>query len=211
MKCSDIQELFGDYWDMPNDDLRRVAVNSHIKNCSSCKEEFKIWEESTVLIRSAVESKSDSDYRHAVSDRVMTRIYHDESWRIPIPNRIYAISHSLRRNLTAVIAFSLALFVVSFLFSILYDRPSEASIASSGSSTFDLQAPKVFVPNDNNSASLNGHSLDSAVASLNTGFMEPLRFSVGPIHSYPHYLLVVSILGLIATMLIMNWFSRTRA
>jgi hypothetical protein len=210
MKCSDIQELFGDYWDLPNDDLRRVAVDRHIKTCSSCKEEFQIWEESTALIRSAVESKPEPDYRHAVSDRVMTRIYHDESWRIPIPHRIYAISHSLRRNLTAVIAFSLALFVVSFLFSILNDRTSEASLASSGSSMYDLQAPKAFVPNDN-SASLNGHTLDSAVASLNAGFMEPLRFNVGPIHSYPHYLLVVSILGLIATMLIMNWFSRTRA
>jgi hypothetical protein len=210
MKCSDIQELFGDYWDLPNDDLRRVAVDRHIKTCSSCKEEFQIWEESTTLIRSAVESKFESDYRHAVSDRVMTRIYHDESWRIPIPNRMYAISHSLRRNLTAVIAFSLALFVFSFLFSILYDRSPEASLASSGSSIYDLQAPKSFVPNDN-SASLNGHTLDSAVASLNAGFMEPLRFNVGPIHSYPHYLLVVSILGLIATMLILNWFSRTRA
>jgi hypothetical protein len=133
----------------------------------------------------------------------------DESWRIPIPNRMYAISHSLRRNLTAVIAVSLTLFVFSFLFSILYARSSEDSLASSGSSMFDLQAPKAFVPNDN--SSLNGHSLGSAVASLNTGFMEPLRFNVGPIHSYPHYLLVVSILGLIVTMLIMNWFSRTRA
>ncbi|SEB63977.1 zf-HC2 domain-containing protein [Paenibacillus sp. GP183] len=210
MKCSDIQELFGDYWDLPNDDLRRAAVDSHIKTCPSCKEEFQIWEESTVLIRSAVESKAESDYRHAVSDRVMTRIYHDESWRIPVPNRMYAISHNLRRNLTTVIAFSLALFVVSFLFSILNDRSTGASLASSGSSMNDLQAPKVFVPSDN-SASLNGHSLGTAVASLNTGFMEPLRFNVGPIHSYPHYLLVVSILGLIATMLIMNWFSRTKA
>jgi hypothetical protein len=209
MNCSDIQELFGDYWDLPDDDLRRVAVDSHIKNCSSCEEEFQIWEESTILIRTAVESKPESDYQHPVSYKVMNRIYNDESWRVPIPDRMYAISYSLRRNFTAVIAFSLALFAVSFLFSVLHDQSSEAAFVSSASK-YDLQAPKAFVPNEN-SSSLNGKALGGAVASLNSGFMEPLSFNVGPIHSYPHYLLVISILGLIASMLIMNWFSRTRA
>jgi hypothetical protein len=210
MRCSDIQELFGGYWDLPNDDLRRAAVDSHIRSCESCADEFQIWEESSVLIRSAVEDNAEYGYQHAVSDKVMNRIYQDESWRIPIPDRMYAISFSLRRNLTAVIALSLALFVFTFLFSAVYDNSPEPSRASAGSSLYDLQAPKTL-DSDGSSQSMNGHTMGSAVASLNPGFMEPLRFNVGPIHSYPHYLLVVSILGLISTMLIMNWLTRTRA
>jgi hypothetical protein len=209
MRCSDIQELFGDYWDLPNDDLRRASVDKHIKNCQSCANEFQIWAESSVLIRSAAQDGSDSGYHHAVSDKVMKRIYQEESWRIPIPDRMYAISYSLRRNVTMVIAFSIALFVFSFLFSAIYDNSPEPSVASAGSSLYDLQAPKALDSN-NTSESMNGHAMGSAVASLYPSFVEPLRFNVGPIHSYPHYLLVVSILGLISTMLIMNWFTRTK-
>lgn len=110
----------------------------------------------------------------------------------------------------AVIACSLALFVISFLFAIIYDNGSEVSLASAEPSMFDLQAPQALDAGNTN-VSMNGHSMGSAVASLNPSFMEPLRFNVGPIHSYPHYLLVVSILGLIGTMLVMSWLSRTKA
>jgi hypothetical protein len=34
---------------------------------------------------------------------------------------------------------------------------------------------------------------------------------MGPIRSYPDYMVVLSLLGLTATLLIMNWLSRTRA
>jgi hypothetical protein len=210
MRCSDIQELFGDYWDLPNDDLRRASVDIHIKNCQSCTDEFQIWAESSNLIKYAAEDSSESGYQHTVSDKVMKRIYRDESWRIPIPDRMYAISYSLRRNVTMVIAFSIALFAFSFLFTAVYDNSTKVSVASAGSSLYDLQAPKALDAN-NSSESMNGHEMGSAVASLSPSIMEPLRFNVGPIDSYPHYLLVVSILGLISTMLIMNWFTRTKA
>ncbi|KQX68740.1 MULTISPECIES: anti-sigma factor family protein [unclassified Paenibacillus] len=209
MKCSEIQELFGVYWDLPNDDLRRAAVDEHITTCAECAEEFQIWEESTILIRTAAIESELPDYEPMVSGKVMNRIYENESWRIPVSERMYAISYTLRRNLTAVIAFCLALFVFSFLFAIVYDGTPQSSIATADNSLFDLQAPQAL--KTSGAESMNGHKMGDAVASLNPSFMEPLRFHVGPIHSYPHYLLVVSILGLIATIIIMNWLSRTKA
>jgi hypothetical protein len=209
MKCSDIQELFGVYWDLPNDDLRRAAVDEHIATCAECAEEFQIWEESTILIRTAAIESELPDFEPMVSGKVMNRIYENESWRIPVSERMYAISYKLRRNLTAVIAFCLALFVFSFLFAIVYDGTPQSTIASADNSLFDLQAPQAL--KSSSTESMNGHKMVDAVASLNPSFMEPLRFHVGPIHSYPHYLLVISILGLIATIIIMNWLSRTKA
>ncbi|MFC5448105.1 anti-sigma factor family protein [Paenibacillus aestuarii] len=207
MKCNDIQELFGIYWDLPNDDLRRAAVDKHIATCLSCAEEFRIWEESTVLIRTATIEDELPDYEPAVSNKVMDRIYQDETWRVPVTERIYSISYNLRRNLTAVIAFCLALFIFSFLFAVVYNGEPQSTIASADNSLFDMEAPQAL--KSTTSESMNGHKMVDAVASLNPSFMEPLRFHVGPIHSYPHYLLVISILGLICTMLIMNWLSRT--
>jgi hypothetical protein len=208
MKCSDIQELFGIYWDLPNDDLRRVAVDEHLETCSSCAEEFQIWEESMILIRTAATEEEFTPFEPVVSNKVMNRIYEDESWRIPVSERMYAISYNLRRNLTAMIAFCLALFVFSFLFAIVYDGSPQSSMASADNSLYDLEAPQAL--KSSGTESMNGHQLGDAVASLNPSFMEPLRFHVGPIHSYPHYLLVVSLLGLVATIIIMNWLSRTR-
>jgi hypothetical protein len=208
MKCSDIQELFGVYWDLPNDDLRRAAVDKHIATCPVCAEEFKIWEESTFLIRSASINKELPDYKPLVSDKVMNRIYENETWRIPVQERMYAISYTFRRNLTAVIAFCLALFMFSFLFAIYYEGAPQSTIAAADNSLFDLEAPQAL--KSSQTESMNGHQMVDAVASLNPSFMEPIRFHVGPITSYPHYLLVISILGLISTMLIMNWFSRTK-
>lgn len=210
MKCNDIQELFGVYWDLPNDDLRRAAIDKHVKNCTVCAEEFQIWEESTMLIRIAAISEEIPELVPPVSQQVMNRIYEDESWRIPVPERMYAISYRLRRNVTAVVAACLALFMFSFLFSIVYQGAGEPSIAAADNSLFDLQAPQALASGANKE-SMNGHKMASAVASLNPTFIDPLRFDAGPFHSYPHYLLVVSILGLISTMLIMNWLSRTKA
>ncbi|CAN7589184.1 zf-HC2 domain-containing protein [Paenibacillus sp. LjRoot153] len=208
MKCSEIQELFGVYWDLPNDDLRRTAVDKHLETCDSCKEEFQIWEESMILIRTAATDEELTDFEPIVSTKVMSRIYEDESWRIPVSERMYSISYKLRRNLTAVIAFCLALFVFSFLFAIVYDGSPQSTMASADNSLYDLEAPQAL--KISGTESLNGHKLGDAVASLNPSFMEPLRFHVGPIHSYPHYLLVVSLLGLVATIIIMNWLSRTK-
>lgn len=208
MKCSEIQELFGVYWDLPNDDLRRAAVDKHLETCDSCEEEFQIWEESMILIRTAATDEELTDFEPVVSTKVMSRIYEDESWRIPVSERMYAISYKLRRNLTAVIAFCLALFVFSFLFAIVYDGSPQSTMASADNSLYDLEAPQAL--KSSGTESLNGHKLGDAVASLNPSFMEPLRFHVGPIHSYPHYLLVVSLLGLVATIIIMNWLSRTK-
>lgn len=208
MKCSDIQELFGIYWDLPNDDLRRAAVDEHLETCSACAEEFQIWEESMILIRTAATDEEFIEFEPVISNKVMNRIYEDETWRIPVSERMYAISYNLRRNLTAMIAFCLALFVFSFLFAIVYDGSPQSSMASADNSFYDLEAPQAL--KSSGTESMNGHQLGDAVASLNPSFMEPLRFHVGPIHSYPHYLLVVSLLGLVATIIIMNWLSRTR-
>ncbi|MDD9267657.1 anti-sigma factor family protein [Paenibacillus sp. GCM10023248] len=209
MKCSEIQELFGVYWDLPNDDLRRTAVDEHIATCAECAEEFQIWEESTILIRTSAIEGELPDYEPMVSSKVMNRIYEDESWRIPVTERMYTISYKLRRNLTAVFALFLALFAFSFLFAVVYDGTPESTIAAADNSLFDLQAPQAM--KSTGTESMNGHKMVDAVASLNPSFMEPLRFHVGPIHSYPHYLLVISILGLITTIIIMNWLSRTKA
>lgn len=204
MKCNEITELFAEYWDLPENDHRRTAVEEHLMHCASCTEEFQIWEESSQLIsNSSIEASPPTVTSNPISKQVMDRIYSDESWRIPVQDKVYSISYKLRRNLTAVISFFLALFIIGFVYSVTYEPAPELFVYSEG-----------FMP----VASAIGGELDDGAFS--TAIMkgvpvasigEPLILGMNPMKTYPDYLVVVSMLGIITALLIMNWFSRVKA
>ncbi|MFD0680903.1 MULTISPECIES: anti-sigma factor family protein [unclassified Paenibacillus] len=209
MKCDDIQELFGVYWDLPEHDLKRQRVDEHIKHCDSCQAEFEIWLESTELIKSAASADEYSDQSTPISRSVMNRIYEDEGWRVPVADRLYAISFKLRRNITAAIAFCLALFIFSFIYSITHQPTAGEVAANTNSSVFGRIGDPVVIASSK-TESMNVHTMPSAVASLK-GFNEPFMYQVGPIHTYQDYMLFLSLLGLTSTLLVLNWLSRTRS
>ena len=200
MKCNEIQELFGDYFDLPEHDETRQAVNLHLATCPECAAELQMWEESLTLIRNTHVEDVNPAKMAPISNKVMDRIYATESWRMPVANRIYSIPYRLRRNLTAMIAFCLALFLISFLYAATNDGVKEAT-------------PHGFIPAA--SASGSGHPTSMAVATMSnttlasTTLIKPLK--IGMLKSSPDYYLAMSLFGMIATLLIMNWLSRTRA
>jgi predicted anti-sigma-YlaC factor YlaD len=205
MKCEEIQELLGTYFDLPEDDVRRAAVDQHILECEACREEFRMWEESADLIRLAQEEPGPYLYMSPpVADQVMSRIYQSEGWRTPVSNRIYSIPYKLRRNMTAIIAFCLALFMISFVHTLMN---GEKVAESEASNNYGInQAAKATI---NPANSLNVHSMSrTTLASAGPAIIDPVK--IGPIRTVPDYLLSLSILGLISTLLIMNWLSRTK-
>jgi hypothetical protein len=207
MKCDDIQELFGIYFDLPDDDIRRKCVDEHILRCRVCAEEFEIWLESTNLIRSMHEIPPMQRKSTPITDKVMNRIYEDESWRIPVTDRIYQIPYKLRRNLTAIIALCLAVFVVSFLFNLVYPSHSNLSAEEVSPSGFNQVASAAGVISVGGLESTTNGISQTAVASTTALIVEPIKLSY--IHT-PNYWLALSLLGLISALLTMNWFSRTR-
>ncbi|MBP1155278.1 MULTISPECIES: zf-HC2 domain-containing protein [unclassified Paenibacillus] len=209
MKCEDIHEWFGVYWDLPEHHLNRQAVDEHIKFCKACEEEFDMWRESTQLIRSTAHEEPAGSREKSVSSSVMKRIYDDESWRIPAPDRLHLFSFKLRRNLTAVISLCIALFVFTFLFSIINEMNTDSIPLAQESNVFGRLGDPVVVA-ASGGESMNAHTMPTAVASLK-GFNEPFMYRVGPIQTVKDYMLFVSLLGLTCTLLIMNWLTRTRS
>lgn len=209
MKCDEIQELLGVYWDLPEHDLKRQRVDEHIKHCRSCAAEYEIWRESTELIKSAAVHEPFEQRSTPISRSVMNRIYEDESWRMPVADRMYSISYKLRRNMTAMIAFCLALFIFFFVYSITHQAVPDPAIVSTDSNVFGRIGDPVVVAGSK-TESMNVHTMPSAVASLK-GFSEPFMYRVGPIHTFKDYMIFLSLLGLTSTLLIMNWLSRTRS
>jgi hypothetical protein len=208
MKCDDIQELFGIYFDLPDDDLRRKCVDEHILRCRVCAEEFEIWLESTNLIRSMHEIPQMPSKSTPIAANVMNRIYEDESWRIPVSDRIYQIPYKLRRNLTAIIALCLAVFVVSFLFNLVYPSHIILTGDEASPSGFNNVASAAGVITSSEVVSKINAFSPTAVASTSALIVEPIKLSY--IHT-PNYWLALSLLGLISALLTMNWLSRTRS
>jgi hypothetical protein len=208
MKCDDIQELFGIYFDLPDDDLRRKCVDEHILRCHVCAEDFEIWLESTNLIRSMHEIPQMPRINTPIAANVMNRIYEDESWRIPVTDRIYQIPYKLRRNLTAIIALCLAVFVVSFLFNLVYPSHVILTANEASPSGFNNVASAAGVITSSEVVSKTNAFSPTAVASTSALIVEPIKLSY--IHT-PNYWLALSLLGLISALLTMNWLSRTRS
>lgn len=202
MNCQDMNERLAEYWDLPEDSELRADVDCHIASCASCREEFQLWQSSAELIQSVRwnDAPSSGAQDHPISGQVMQRIYATENWRLPLAFRHYTFSWRVRRNIMACIAMTLAIFVVSFMYSLVTNGSEEATGGFAGiletahaKSANDTGRPAMF---DN-----------IPVASIST----PSILKVGPIESYPDYLLITSIIGFVCMLLLMNWLSRLRA
>jgi len=205
MKCNEIQDQFGIYFDLPDDDPRKAEIDNHIAQCPTCREEFALWKESIELIRIAARDQSESPApTDSTAESVMKRIYEDESWRLPVSKRIYSIPYRMRRNVTAFIALCMAIFLFSFF------------QAVTGSSMFGNREPVQYgfmqtarvtaESSDNWSVSIMARNPSASAVPI---IMEPAKIS--SIAESPNYYLILSVLGMSSAILVLNWFTRIRA
>ncbi|MFS1512362.1 anti-sigma factor family protein [Chengkuizengella sp. SCS-71B] len=186
MNCKEAQESFALYWDLPEENFKRIKIDQHLKSCTSCAKEFEIWEKSHDFIHMTSSLEDDEhpfEISKNISGSVMDRIYMEESWKVPIQDRIYSLSFKFKRNITLLISFCFAIFVTSLFLSILNNFQAN---------NVEPAEPKSGIV---------------TVASINNPL--PVEFISDP--SFPDYLIVLSLLGVIGTILILNWFTRIRA
>ncbi|WP_199614941.1 anti-sigma factor family protein [Paenibacillus alkalitolerans] len=203
MKCNEIRELFGDYWDLPESDWNRVRVDEHVKRCPECADEFEMWRESAELIQSTAAFAMGP---HIVSQgnmsvKVMDRIYADESWRMPVASKMYSIPNHLRVRFTAIIACCMALFVCGFLY----------NLAAPGSAGSDMTTAGVITVGALGGEEGSEFAIEGLGGIEVASIGEPVVLAMPAVDSYPDFMLVLSFLGFIFALLTMNWFARIRS
>ncbi|AZN40734.1 anti-sigma factor family protein [Paenibacillus albus] len=199
MKCLEAGQLFGVYWDLPEDDIERKSVDEHLLTCAACREEFQIWEESEQLIRVFSEDSDEIGPIDHVNFGVMDRIYNEQSWYMPVPSRSYQFTKSFRRNVSLIIACFMAMFVCGLFY--LLTGTNDASSAQVAKLTGLLETANAATDSSVISADFYA---DVPVASIS----DPIVLNIVP--TVPQYYVALSLLGIIITLLILNWFSRTR-
>ncbi|RKP57041.1 hypothetical protein D7Z26_03370 [Cohnella endophytica] len=199
MKCEEAGEKFGIYRDLPENSEERLAIDRHVQTCSACAEEFQMWEESAMLIQELPMTEADEEEEITsawVNQNVMNRIYAEQSWYMPAVRRTYSFSYGFRRKVAGILAALFALFVCGFLYT-LYGRLH----GNTDGSGF-LRSANAFSAGHQASDSIH---FDVPMASLS----DPIMLNVSP--AMPEYWVALSIVGMIMTLLILNWFSRVRS
>lgn len=199
MRCEDVQAKFDVYWGLSEDDSERVAIEAHLFDCEHCAEEFRLWDESEAMIRffddEAVPFLGPIEH---VNRNVMDRIYAEQSWMMPAANKSYHFSKSFRRNLAIVIAGCMAMFTCALIFFII----------GNDSGTSQEQIAQLTGLMETANASGSGLIISAEFEVPVAGVSDPFVLKVVP--TYPQYWAALSLLGIIMTLLILNWLSRTR-
>ncbi|MCA0754399.1 zf-HC2 domain-containing protein [Paenibacillus sp. N4] len=201
MKCNEAQEKFGEYWDLSEQDHERKAIDLHLLECEACAEQFRVWEESEDLIRFLSEEEKFLGPTEHVNRSVMERIYAEDSWLMPASHKSYQFTKSFRRNLAIIIAACMAMFVSAFVV-FVFDHEGgaskvEISELSGLMDTANVSGDGVVVTA--------GFFAEVPVASIS----DPFVLKVVP--AFPQYYVALSLLGIVMTLLILNWLSRTRS
>jgi hypothetical protein len=199
MNCDEAGEWFGIYQDLPEDSAERLAVDLHVNDCSQCAEEFRIWEESALLIQEIPlndEEQEEPISSEWVNQNVMNRIYAEQSWYMPTVRRTYSFSFAFRKRVASILAALLAIFVCGFLYTV-FGRASGAN----GSGVVDTMNVLASSRQFGDSVHLDNFP----VASLS----DPVMYNITP--AMPEYWVALSMLGMIMTLLILNWLSRVRS
>ncbi|RUS48190.1 anti-sigma factor [Cohnella sp. AR92] len=197
--CGPQQERFVDYLDDTLTDHERLKFEKHLASCPSCKREYRLWEETAMLIRDVQFNEAlevDLDAAEEVNRKVMNRIYAEEKWHIPAAKRKYAFNGRFRRRVSAMLASVLAIFFGGLVYAI-YRQMQSTDTPYTGV----METASAMGGGDSMSG---GMVIDVPVASLS----DPIILHVDP--AVPPYWIAFALLGVLMALLTMNWFARVR-
>lgn len=202
MNCKQVDELLHTYWQLDEENPLRIEIEAHLFECEHCAANldlgpiaFPVLDEEDQPLNS---NGSYSSSQH-ISENVMKRIYEEEAWYMPITSKRYQFSKSFRRNVAIIIASCLAMFSIAlFMFIFDYYKDTSAITTAKVSGLVD-------VANASTSEGVSAiYTSSIPVASIS----DPIVMQVVP--TFPQYYVALSFVGIIMTLLVMGWFTRTR-
>jgi len=195
LTCGRVQQQMEQYWELEPGDPQRRAIDAHVAGCAACAEELRLWEESAELIRAVALEEASFVPEHAaqaVNASVMSRIYAEDGWLTPPARRAYTITGPFRRRIVTFIACLVALCASGVLLT-LYDRMHGDGARSAG-----------IMDAAGTGDRYGALQIDMPVSRMS----DPFVLNSSP--AMPGYWIMLSVLGVLAALLILNWYSRLK-
>ncbi|MGO4107494.1 anti-sigma factor family protein [Paenibacillus sp. YAF4_2] len=200
MKCDDVQDKFDFFGNFSEEDVEREAMEAHLLDCEHCAEQYRLWEESEEMIRMlSEEDEVVSAQMEHVNRSVMDRIYAEQSWLLPVSQKSYHFSPAFRRNLAIVLAACLTIFTCTLIF----------FINGNENGTSEEKMAQLTGLMDTANASGSDFVISAEFEVPMASVSDPFVLQVVP--TFPQYWIALSLLGVVMSLLILNWLSRTRS
>ncbi|USG63495.1 zf-HC2 domain-containing protein [Brevibacillus ruminantium] len=213
MKCEEVQDRMPDYADGLLPDITRRRMDHHLASCSSCRSDYSLWQDSSNWMETDKEQYHSITPTRSIVDAVMARILSEEKWAIPIGRKVFAVTARMRR-----IGASAAVILMMLCTFTLYVNSTNAEQANSlliGNEVLAMGKHAQVVTSSTQSEDgtyivepqplvSEGQPLASATASI-----IPMEGKAGEQdHDEPNYGMVLSLFGILVTVLTMSWFTR---
>ena len=199
MTCDEAQEIFGLISDMEEHDPRRRLLKEHMTTCSDCAAEFELWMESSSFIMDLQDEPSEARAEE-INRNVMDRIYRESPWLIPDQSKPFDVPAVARRHLSRWIAGFVMVFLCSFLYFMLMDKPPVKETAEA--------ATGILPTGIAGHATLVSDRFSYDIPAANSGIIEPLVVGMGPTH--PQYWMILSVLGVAMALFSLRKLSHMR-
>jgi anti-sigma factor RsiW len=208
MKCKDFERLMPEYWEDQLTEIERYQMDQHTIQCSSCRREYILWEESEKLIRNSSLDFQTSSLQFTISDEVMSRIYTENAWAAPVAKKPFLLTDQFRSWVSGI---SSALFIV-FMASILLSSTMTDANSAYGEDIFAKKHHLVGIQPVGSAADLsdseeNGKLFYGVVASIG----EPASLPPQDGWLSKTYVISFSLLGLAFIVIAMSWISRVKS
>ena len=201
MKCDEVLQFIDQYWDMADDDSTRIEIEAHLFDCKHC---VALFDKNMFSFDQFTEIKDIDSFNEitavSMNETVMNRIYQEEAWNMPISRKTYSFSKSFKRNIAILIASCLAIFSFFFftiIFQDQFDKSGTSKVVASG-------VLDITVASSSGSTTSDLFSDYVPVASLS----DPIVMRAAP--TFSEYYIALSLFGIIMTLLLLNWFTRTK-
>lgn len=201
MNCKQVDELLSNYWQLDEEDPLRIEMEAHMFECPHCAAKLDLESAAfPILDYDEPTASYTTEQTQSITSTVMERIYEEESWFMPISTKRYQFTKSFRRNVSIIIASCLAMFSLA-LFIVIYDYYETTSTVPHAKVSGLVDVANAALTNTVHTSL---YSSSIPVASIS----EPIVMQVVP--TFPQYYVALSFVGIVLTLLVMSWFTRTR-
>jgi hypothetical protein len=214
MRCEEVQEILPDYAENLLNEVAQRRVDNHLAICSACRADYELWTDCGEWIDADREEYLSVTPTRSIVDAVMERILSEEQWAIPIGRKIFTVTARMRRVGASAAAILLMLFTFTLYLSSSSAEPENALLIDGelmAVGTTKTQVVSSSIQSDDGTYVVgaephyvNQDQLEHATASIIP--LDGAPSSNEP--SKPNYSIVLSVFGILVTVITMSWLTR---
>ena len=203
--CDDFQEIMSNASDPGLTGQLSNKLSEHLAICEECQMINQQWmmirqEIRAIAEESIMEHTNENHPPHPTSkmaSKVMEQIYRQDDWRRPVVERQFSFSNKMHRTISIGVAFFVSVFLIGFLYALIVPP------------VMPVDEPLIGIQPIAIAGGITDDEFFSTTAMAN--ITVPMKLSPDASVVAINYLLVISMIGLVTVMLLLNWFSRSKS